>query len=140
MEKLNEVARMQQLAGINEIRVNNPGGMSLKEIEMLKTLTTYFGEGSSPGELEPISDYYSLDNYDTRDSEYKIIKYFIKKHNGRKFFIKNLFDFLDPNTPTDGYETMVTVGDDNLEVFSNYVDENQNGIGWYTKDGEFHTA
>lgn len=138
MKQLNEVARMQQLAGINEIKVNNPSPSPKDVLDNLKILTQSFGEGSSPEEGQPSSEEYRLDYYDTSEEEYIPIQSLLQKYPDKTFFIPDFFGFRDPNTPQNGYETIVKINDDFIEVSTNYVNDDGEGEGWYTRDGEFH--
>jgi hypothetical protein len=140
MKQLNEIKRMQQLAGINEIKINKPSMLGAKDLEQLEILTQYFGEGSSPDEGEPLDEDYNMDIFDEDedDEQYLAFKYLTSKKIG-KHFLKDFFGFRDPNTPNDGYETIVTITNDNINVATNSLDnDREGGIGWYTKDGEFH--
>lgn len=141
MKQINEVTRMQQLAGINEIKVNNPVGLSNKDISQLGILTEYFGEGSSPEEGTPLDEDYNYENDfeddDDDDPRLMAFKYLTSKKKG-KFYLADFFGIRDPNTPINGYETVVTITDDNINISTNSVKYDGVGLGWYTTDGEFH--
>jgi hypothetical protein len=141
MKQFNEIKRLQQLAGINEIKVNFPTQLSPKDLEQLEILTEYFGEGSSPEEGEPSDEDYNYENNfgdeDENDPRLMAFRYLTSEKRGR-FYLKDFFGFRDPNTPENGYETIVIITNNNINVATNSISENETGLGWYTSDGEFH--
>jgi hypothetical protein len=129
---------------LNEIKVNPPSFFSQKDMEALDILIEYFGEGTSENHRDyPLSESYSLDNYEPDDDEYLAIEHLLKKTSNKfTHVIKDIFGFTDaPGAPKNAYYIKVTIFKDHeyVEVESPYLDNDGNYyMGWFGPDKKYY--
>lgn len=153
LEDLDEIKRMQKLAGVkvDEIHINKPGvRLTYEDIEALNILTEGFGDGDSGFDLyDPLSETYELEDYEDLDEDADSllsIQHLLNKPS-RTYVAKDIFDFTNgrdensaPGAPHDSFYTAVRVDKENkkITVYSPYISEDSKYVGWFDSGGEYH--
>lgn len=137
---------------LNEMLINKPGGgLPLKDIEALKTLTYAFGDEDSGFDLyDPLSETYELENYEEdldEDDELLLAMQYLLNKPSRTYVAKDIFNFTNggdkhsaPKAPRNAFYTAVKIDGENksITVYSPYISENEKYVGWFDSKGNYH--